>query len=225
MNYKKADFINDILTIFNAIIITDKNNENSLSIYAYDEYYNDIEFKDWTNKVVVDSVYVESLKNSMQSLISFSNATDSDVFNTDYVSKRGKPFGFLDISNDSEFSTGKTDIKLSIPPTIEKEVVPYWDPNTPNPYLSVNPTNMSVTYSSCSTTFNISSNIRWNLIPMESWVSVNPTSGTGNSTVTVTVEKNNGPARSAIIYAQEDWVSTVAINITQATTYYPRPIR
>gem|GEM_PF-6314623 len=85
--------------------------------------------------------------------------------------------------------------------------------------LSVSPTNRSVTYSSTSTTFSITSNSTWYISGWPAWVtSVTPSSGSGNQTVTVTYEPNNtgGDQRIATLNANLVCGDPVPFTITQA---------
>lgn len=58
------------------------------------------------------------------------------------------------------------------------------------PYLSVNPSNESVGSEASTTTFDVSSNLDWIITESCSWLSVNPSSGSGNQTITVTYGEN-----------------------------------
>jgi hypothetical protein len=67
--------------------------------------------------------------------------------------------------------------------------------------LSVSPTTVNVAAAANSIgTFNVSSNTSWTVADNQPWLTVNPTSGSNNATVTVTAEQNTSPsARTAAI--------------------------
>jgi tartrate-resistant acid phosphatase type 5 len=56
--------------------------------------------------------------------------------------------------------------------------------------LELSPSNQSVSDSSGSTSFSLTSNTTWNVSDDASWLNVNPASGSGNSTLTATYEAN-----------------------------------
>lgn len=58
--------------------------------------------------------------------------------------------------------------------------------------LSVTPPNQSVARTAGSTSFLVSSNIDWVVNENESWLSISPTSGTNNGTITTDFTENNG---------------------------------
>lgn len=69
------------------------------------------------------------------------------------------------------------------------------DPNAP--YLNVTPTQLNFGASQSSLTFDISNggagNLNWSITKDQSWIAVNPLSGTNTSTVTVSVNRNGLP--------------------------------
>jgi|GEM_PF-1956626 len=84
--------------------------------------------------------------------------------------------------------------------------------------LLVSPLALDVTATSGSTaTFNVTSNTRWSLTSDQSWLSVNPTNGTGNGTVTVTAQANpTASARSETVTVSGSGVTSQTVTVTQA---------
>ncbi len=86
------------------------------------------------------------------------------------------------------------------------------------PTLTVSSSTLTVgAAADSSASFNISSNLNWVVSSSESWLAVNPASGTGNGSVTVTAEKNPGlMARSATISVSATGISPQTLTITQS---------
>ena len=70
-----------------------------------------------------------------------------------------------------------------------------------NATLSVSSTSLNIAAAAnSSTTFNITSNVTWSVSKDQSWLSVSPTSGSNNGTVTLTAQANpNAATRSATV--------------------------
>lgn len=66
-------------------------------------------------------------------------------------------------------------------------------------YLTVSPSTLSFLSDAGSDAVNINSNASWSVSDDASWISVNPTNGSGNGTVTVTVIENTGGVRSGTV--------------------------
>ena len=73
-------------------------------------------------------------------------------------------------------------------------------PSDPDPYLTVNKSNISFGKDAGNNTFTISSNVSWTVSSNQTWCTVNPTSGSNDKTITVKVTANTGnSSRSATI--------------------------
>jgi len=68
-----------------------------------------------------------------------------------------------------------------------------------------------------SATFNLSSNTSWTLSDDQAWLTVSPTSGSGNATVTVTAQANTGSSsRSALVTAAASGAASQTVTVMQA---------
>jgi len=89
----------------------------------------------------------------------------------------------------------------------------------PSPYLTVHPESLDFPFFATQKqqTFSILSNTSWTISNNESWMTVSPTSGSNNSTVTVTVADNTSDVqRMATIYIiGKKEVGTRKITVTQ----------
>ncbi len=66
-------------------------------------------------------------------------------------------------------------------------------------------------------TFNVTSNTNWTVASDQSWLSVNPASGTGNSTLTVAAQANTTAlARTATVTISGTGVASQTVTVTQA---------
>jgi len=84
--------------------------------------------------------------------------------------------------------------------------------------LSVSPSTMDVAALNGSTeSFNVTSNVNWTAVSNQSWLTVNPASGTGNGTVNVTTTANSlATARTATVTVSGSGVSSQTVTVTQA---------
>ncbi len=74
---------------------------------------------------------------------------------------------------------------------ITKQVTVVQEGKVTSNYLTVSPSNRNVNSSAGTTTFSISSDISWTATDDVSWLSVAPTSGTGDATLTASYDENN----------------------------------
>jgi hypothetical protein len=86
--------------------------------------------------------------------------------------------------------------------------------------LSVSTTSLSVGAAANSTgSFSITSNVSWTVSSNQTWLTVSPTSGSNNGTVTVTAQQNTGTStRSATVTVAATGVSSQTVTVTQSGT-------
>lgn len=89
--------------------------------------------------------------------------------------------------------------------------------------LSATPLSRSISAVEGFTTFDVATTAEWQASSNQTWAEVTPASGTGSATLTVNVQENTGPKRTAIITVTGKGTSpqSVAIVITQATILVP----
>ncbi len=88
--------------------------------------------------------------------------------------------------------------------------------------LTVTPSNQNVSAASGSTTFSILSNTSWTISDNASWLSVSPTTGDNNETITASFNSNSGAQRICTITVSGNGVPAVNVTVTQAA-YTPAP--
>jgi hypothetical protein len=86
------------------------------------------------------------------------------------------------------------------------------------PTLSVAPSAVNVAAAANSAgAFNITSNASWTVTDNQSWLTVNPTSGSNNGTVTVTAQENtSASARTATVTVSATGVPSQTVTVTQS---------
>jgi (4-O-methyl)-D-glucuronate---lignin esterase len=91
---------------------------------------------------------------------------------------------------------------------------------TAGPALSVSPNTVSIAAAANSSgTFSVTSNTNWTASADQSWLSVNPASGSNNGTVTATAQANTGSAaRSATVTVAATGATSQTVSVTQAGT-------
>jgi hypothetical protein len=79
--------------------------------------------------------------------------------------------------------------------------------------LKVDPTSLSVLAPGDTKTFTVNSNVDWTVVSGADWVTLDPASGNGKGTVTVSITENTGEPRTAIITVTAgSKTSTVAVD-------------
>ncbi len=89
------------------------------------------------------------------------------------------------------------------------------------PYLSVSTTTLTIIASAGSTqTFDIMSNISWNVTTDQPWLTANTMYGADSATITLTAEANtSGAERTATVFVAGNNVETQLISVTQDVLY------
>ncbi len=89
------------------------------------------------------------------------------------------------------------------------------------PYLSVSTNTLTIIASANSTqTFDILSNISWNVTTDQPWLIANTTLGADSATITLTAEANtSGTERTATVFVAGNNVETQLISVTQDVLY------
>jgi hypothetical protein len=98
------------------------------------------------------------------------------------------------------------------------------------PMLTVSPTSCSISSGSCDTILVVESNIDWSVGIDEEWISVSPTSGSGNDNLQVHIEENSevnprsalltisGSGLSVDVQIDQDGVTAISDNVIEHPT-------
>lgn len=117
-NIKQIDYIKSVITMFNLMVIPDKNNPRKLAFIPRTDYFNSGAIKDWTSKVD------QSFKNETNFLselqekkIKITYKADKDYYNTNYTDKIKLVYGEYNNEYFSEWINGEKKIEVIFSPT------------------------------------------------------------------------------------------------------------
>lgn len=117
-NIKQIDYIKSIITMFNLMVIPDKNNANRLKFIPRNDYYRNANIKNWTNKVDHTDKIEETLLSEQQSKsIKLTYKLDKDFYNSDYFDKTNSIYGEHIETIDNEWVDGEKKIEVIFSPT------------------------------------------------------------------------------------------------------------
>lgn len=118
INLKQKDFITSIVKLFNLYIEPSKEYPNKLVIEPRNEYYEQGETEDWSEKVDISKPIKEKiLAETQNKSILFTYKKDTDFYNTDYESKLKRIYGDLRYVIDNDFTSGEKKIETVFSPT------------------------------------------------------------------------------------------------------------
>ncbi|MDW3194623.1 MAG: BACON domain-containing carbohydrate-binding protein [Cytophagales bacterium] len=90
----------------------------------------------------------------------------------------------------------------------------------PNPTLTVNPTHLNFDSKGGTGQFDINTNISWNIDVNFTWISISPSTGTGDQTVTATIDQNdNEDSRSGVVTVYGG-IEPIEITVSQEAKPY-----
>ena len=117
-NVKQIDYVKSIITMFNLMVIPDKNNPKRLKFIPRDEYFASGDIKDWTDKVDHTEKVEETLISEQQNkTIRLTYKEDKDFYNTNYKDNTNTVFGEYIKSIDNEWVDGEKKIEVIFSPT------------------------------------------------------------------------------------------------------------
>lgn len=117
-NYKKIDFIKDILTKFRLVMVPDKNIVGNFIIEPWQDYIGSGDLFDWTHKLDLTKDFVsEPVFYTQSSRIKFEDTQGEDFLNEINQEQFAEVFGTLIVNGDNEFLEGERKITTNIIPT------------------------------------------------------------------------------------------------------------
>jgi len=116
-SYKKADFIKDILIMFDAFVDIDPIDNKKLIIKTYNDYYNTGKVVDWSNKIDVSTISFQELSATMNNTYKVGYSDGDDIYNTSYSDANELGLATTKVYNKDDFSDGDDESSLSIPAT------------------------------------------------------------------------------------------------------------
>lgn len=117
-NYKKIDFIKDIITKFRLVLVPDRNIPNHFIIEPWQDYIGTGEVLDWTKKLDVSKDFIiEPLFYTQSARMEFKDREGNDYINLLNQREFKEVFGTLYVNGDNDLLSGKRDITTNIIPT------------------------------------------------------------------------------------------------------------
>ena len=118
---KQWDFLKDIMTMFNLIVLQDKADATKLKIEPYDDIFIDNEYTtgieqkthDWTEKVDITEHELKPLKLKKDVFWEY-KADDKDYASSVYTGATGNQLGFMQITTGATVPSGEQKIKLKV---------------------------------------------------------------------------------------------------------------
>jgi hypothetical protein len=117
-NILQKDIFKSVVTAFNLYIKTDEDYENKLIIKTRDEFYNEQDFVDWTNKIDYSKPNnIKLLPELLNKRIKWTYKDDGDFWNKSYRDRVSETYGQKEIEFANEYVTGEEKKEIIFSPT------------------------------------------------------------------------------------------------------------
>ena len=117
-NIKQVDYLKSIITMFNLMVIPNKDNSQRLTFIPRNQYYGSGQIKDWSDKVDHNNKIEEFLISDQQKkTILLTYKADKDYYNANYTESTNTIFGEYRKSIDNEWIDGEQKIEIIFSPT------------------------------------------------------------------------------------------------------------
>ena len=129
---KQTDFVLSVIKMFNLYVTTNPDEPNILIFKTRDNFYDEGEELDWTNKLDIKSVDVELISNQLKRKYLFTHKQDDkDYLLSEYYDNDGEIYGQQEYGFQNQFTTDITKIETIFSPTVtttnHNNQVPYID--------------------------------------------------------------------------------------------------
>ena len=122
-NYKKIDFIRDIITKFRLVLAPDKNNSSNFIIEPWSTFIASGDLFDWTDKLDVSKDFkITPLFYTQKSKVIFTDTEGGDEYNVLYKDEFEEVFGTLNVISNNDLINGERKIETKIQPTIVTQI-------------------------------------------------------------------------------------------------------
>ena len=191
-------------------------NVSDADCYDYSDYFSIIDFTVSPDPVEVASGSGTATFNiGTTSFTSWSVSENSDWFDVSPSSGSGDQVVTITYEENTSTSSRSGNITVSSS-GIDSKSISVTQTGV-NSALTVSPVNQDVSSGAGSTTFTISSNISWTASDDADWLSISPTSGSNNGTLTVNFTENtSGSERTGTITISGSDVGSQSVTVTQA---------
>lgn len=117
-DYKKIDFVRDIITKFRLVLAPDKNDSSNFIIEPWATYIQSGDEFDWTDKLDVSKDFqISPLFYTQKAKIEYRDSEGGDDLNNEYQEQFNEPFGTLRIISNNELLEGER--------TVETQIIPF----------------------------------------------------------------------------------------------------
>jgi hypothetical protein len=115
---KQSDFIKSIANMYNLVIVPDATNDRRIIYQTRDDYYDNGEERDWTDKIATDKGSdISFISNTNAKKITLSYKPDTDVVNKDYLAETKEVYGQLEYELQNENIKGVETKEIIFSPT------------------------------------------------------------------------------------------------------------
>jgi len=131
-DYKKIDFIKDIITKYRLVFSPNPNNLTNFIIEPWEEFVGTGEVYDWTQRLDYSKdVVIEPVFNTQKSKINFTDKEDKDWLNALNIDQFNEVYGALEVDSQNELLTDEREVKTTLAPTPIRQIQG-WDESSAN---------------------------------------------------------------------------------------------
>ncbi|KAF5076424.1 Bacterial Ig domain protein [anaerobic digester metagenome] len=170
------------------------------------------------------------IENAKNNSLAGNEANLLAYYNFNHGTAGGSNSGITTLTDATTNSNNGTLNGFALSGTTSNFVEGFVPPAAPGKYLTVSPTSLMLgSANGSNATITVTSNTDWEISPIfteEPWAVVNPTSGSGNGsfTVTTTSENTGATGRGAVLNISGEEVESIYMNIGQSAPAAPKPI-
>ena len=116
--YKQADFLLDIIKMFNLQVEADRGLRNNFIIEPHDDYYLNTTVNNWSEKHAINKPFTLTPTGKLKNLTySFSYKEDGDYYNKSYLEQWKEVNGYREVTAINDFLKGEYKTALTLSPT------------------------------------------------------------------------------------------------------------
>jgi len=118
-NVFQKDFFTSIMKMFNLMVVEDKYKSKHLHITPYIDYYNLVNYNDWSNKLNrAKPITIKPMSETNARYYEFDYKSDSDYYNELYKKKWNQIYGNRIFDNQLEFATENKKLEVIFSPSV-----------------------------------------------------------------------------------------------------------
>jgi hypothetical protein len=130
-DYKKIDFIKDIITKYRLVFAPDPTNLTNFKIEPWERFIGTGDVYDWTNLLDYSKdIVVEPVFNTQKAKIKFTDKEDKDWLNALNVTQFNEVFGAALVDPQNELLTDEREVKTTLAPTPVRQIQGFSETST-----------------------------------------------------------------------------------------------